>query len=145
VFLPFKIPVTWIIYGAIALGVGGYIAHCEYTKTKWAETKTLADRQAEDNAKKVLRDIRAKERSDENFQRTITRFRADVKRLRDRSPEYLPPASPTTGSPERACFDRAELNTAFRFLRDGVLRITEEGMEAVIKLDEAKTWAQNRE
>lgn len=84
-----------------------------------------------------------KDRSDANHKRTITRLERDVKRLRDSTrTSVVPPAAPGSPSPERACFDRPELDRALRGFIDGTSRIAEEGAEAVVGLDTAKEWAQ---
>jgi hypothetical protein len=138
------IPTTWIVYGLIALGVGGYVLHCEHVKKVQAQSVAIAQEQARENAKKALADVKAKERSDENYRRNISRLSADLKRLRDSRPSIVPAAPAGAPRPELACFDRAELVTALRTYREGVIGLLGEGAAAVEGLDEARVWAAGR-
>ena len=118
--------------------------HCERVKSNWDEAKAIADRQAAENAKQALRDLKNKERSDEDLSRRMSRLHADVKRLRDASPSLLPAAAPGAADPDRITFSRAELDAALRSYREGILGIVEEGAAAVEGLDTAKAWAKAR-
>lgn len=133
-----------IAVGLLAVTVGMYVWHCERAKNKLAASIALAEQQAVENAKQALRDLKNKERVDENYIRNVTRLRADVKRLRNASASLVPPAPAGSPSPERACFDRADLTAAIRSYREGVLGLLEEGGAAVEGLDEARRWAGGR-
>lgn len=135
---------NWRLIGIalMLLGVGGYIAHAEYTKAQWNKAKAIAQQQQAENAKRALRDLHNKERSDENYQRNLNRLRADVKRLRDSRTSILPAAPSGATDPDRICFSRTDLDTALRDYRAGVLGLLEEGAKAVEGLDEAKAWSQ---
>ena len=137
---------NWRIIGMALLlaAVGGYIAHCEYMKRELAKAAAIAKAQQQENAKQALRDLKAKERSDENYQRNIARLRADLRRLRDARPSLLPAAPASSSRPDLACFDRGELDAAIRGYREGVLGLVGEGATAVEGLDEAKAWARER-
>jgi hypothetical protein len=137
---------NWRLIGMalMLLGVGGYITHCQYTKRVWAEAQAIAQRQGAENAKQAHRDLLNKERSDENYQRNLARLRADVKRLRNARPSFVPPAVPGATDPDRACFSRPELDAALRSYRDGIIELLGEGAAAVDGLDEAKSWVQGR-
>ena len=137
---------NWRLVGmaAVLLFVGGYVLHCERVKSNWAEAKAIAHRQDAENAKQALRDLKNKERSDENYQRNITRLAADVKRLRDARPSLLPAPAPGATDPERICFDRTDLSSALLRYREGVLGVLTEGAKAVEGLDEVKAWARQR-
>ena len=84
-----------------------------------------------------------KERTDAENQRTLDTLRADVKRLRlaRAGRSFLPAATATAKSPDRACFDRAELESAIRDFDRGVASLIDEGDEARVNLDTAKKWA----
>jgi hypothetical protein len=138
------IPPSWIVAGVVVLAAGGYVLHCEHVKSNWAEAKAIAERQNAENAKKALRDLRNKERSDENYQRDIRRLAADVKRLRDARPSFVPSGGSSSGGAERACFDRADIDTALQRYRDGIIGLLGEGAAAVEGLDEAKAWVRGR-
>lgn len=142
--IPFSISPTWIIAGVAALAVGGYVLHCEHVKSNWQKAKAIAEEQDRANAKQALRDLQTKERSDENYARNLARLAADVKRLRHARTSLLPAPSPSSTSPDRACFDRGELDAALRRYRDGVIGLVEEGAKAVEGLDEAKAWVGGR-
>lgn len=133
-----------IAIGLLAAAVGMYVWHCERAKDKLAQSIAIAEQQAVENAKQAMRDLKNKERADENYQRNITRLRADVKRLRNASASLVPPAPAGSPSPERACFDRADLDAAIRGYREGILGLLEEGGAAIEGLDEARRWAGSR-
>ena len=133
-----------IAAGIVAAVVGGYVLHCESSKKRLAQSIAIAEEQQRANAKQALRDIKNKERSDENYQRNLARLAADVKRLRDSSPVFVPSAGSSPGGVERACFDRAELDAALRSYRAGVVGLLAEGAQAIEALDESKAWAADR-
>lgn len=132
-----------IAIGLVVMAVGSYVLHAEYVKKQWAEAQAIAKRQEAENAKQALRDLRNKERSDENYQRNIARLRADVGRLRDSRPVILPSTGSSPGGLDQACYDRDSLESAIRTFENGVLGLIEKGDEAIIGLDEAKTWIKN--
>ncbi len=84
-----------------------------------------------------------KEQTDAETKRTLAALRADNKRLRDARAvgSYVPSAASSTSDPDRACFDRAQLESAVRLLDSEVSGLVEQGSEAVIKLDIVKAWA----
>lgn len=146
------IPPAWIVSGLVVVAAAAYAIHCESAKAALAETAALGRAQDEANAKKSLRDMKAKERSDENHQRNLSRLAADVKRLRDDRPSLLPTASTAPAGAVRACYDRAEFDSALREYRDEVARgraetreLIGEGAKAIEGLDTAKVWAAGRE
>jgi methionine synthase I (cobalamin-dependent) len=133
-----------ILAGAAVLAVVGYVLHCEAVKEDWKEAQAIAQRQAAENAKQALRDLKNKERTDENYQRNIARLAADVKRLRNARPSFVPSAGGSPGSAELACFDRAALDDALQRYRAGIIGLLEEGAKAVEGLNEARAWAADR-
>jgi len=130
-----------IALGVALLAVGGYVWSCERAKANLAEAHAIAERQAVENAKQALRDIKAKERADENYERRLARLTIDVRRLRDASASLLPAAAPGSADPERACFERAELDAALRAFATGAAGLIGEGAAAIEGLDSAKEWA----
>ena len=143
--IPLALSPAWVVAGLVAFAAGAYVIHCEHVKGNWKEAQALAQAQIASNAKQALRDVKSKERSDENYQRNISRLRADVKRLRDARPVFVPVAGSSPGSAESACYDAAELDAALQRYREGILGLLEEGAAAVEGLDEARSWAQGRE
>ena len=87
-----------------------------------------------------------KETTDANYLQNLADLRTDNKRLRDSrtSGGGLRAPSAPPGSPNRICFDQAQLDRALRVFDEGLLGIVESGGSAVIGLDAAKTWARNR-
>ena len=87
-----------------------------------------------------------KEHTDAESKRTLDTLRADVKRLRDAraGSRFVPGAASPAGSPDRACFDRAQLESAVRSLDAEVSGLVDQGSEAIVKLDAAKDWALRR-
>lgn len=137
-----------IALGAALLGVGGYVWMCERAKDELVASKAIAEQQAVQNAKQAFRDLKAKERSDENYERRIARLAVDLERLRNASPSNLPTAAPGPAGTPTVTFDRSELDAALRSYRDEVARgraeirgIVGEGAAAVEALDTAKEWA----
>ena len=140
-----------VALGLIVAAVGGYIWSCERAKDTLAAQKAIAEQQARENAKQALRDLKNKERADENYERRISRLNTDIGRLRNASASNLPTVSPGPSGTPTVTFDRAELNAALRSYRDEVARgraeirgIAGEGAAAVEGLDTAKEWAQTQ-
>ena len=109
---------------------GGVEALGRAAKTE-ADRKTAADRTKKEQADAE----RAKERA--GFISTIAGLRAE---RAGRS--FVPAAASGSSSPDRAAFDRAELERALRDFDTSVQGIADEGSKAVIDLDTAKRWAQ---
>lgn len=87
-----------------------------------------------------------KEKTDAEVKRSLDRLRADNQRLRDAraGSGFVPGTASPAGSPDRACFDRIELERAIRIFDSEVSGLVEQGSEAVVKLDAAKDWALRR-
>lgn len=120
-------------------------AHREQLKAAKFEaaTEALGKAQVERNKETEARNLQLKEQTDAETKRTLTILRADVKRMRDARAggSYVPSAASTAADPSRACFDRAQLESAVRLLDSEVSGIVEQGSEAVTKLDIVKGWA----
>ena len=132
------IPASWIVAGVVVLAAGAYIWRCEAIQDDMVRAEAIAQQQAAENARKALEALKAKERADENYTRNLDRLRADVKRLRDSRPSFLPAPAASAPSPARACFDRPQLERALRELDSGVQDLVREGDEARLGLDAAK-------
>lgn len=87
-----------------------------------------------------------KERTDAEVKHNLDRLRADNKRLRDAraGSRFVPSAASPASSPERACFDSTQLESAIRILDSEVSGLVEQGSEAIVKLNAAKDWALRR-
>lgn len=83
-----------------------------------------------------------KEQSDAENNRSSAGTAADAHQLRDARSRgnFVPLKPPGAGSPDRACFDRAELEQAIQRLDDEVSRLFAKGDQAVIDLNTAKRW-----
>lgn len=128
---------AWTFQGfrldAVEAEYAGFVAT---TNAIGKAAKDAAEKQAKD-------DQRKKELADEEHARTVARYVADIKRLRDANSarSFVPPAGAASLRPERACFDRAELEFALRGFAERTQGLFDEGSKAVIDLDTAKIWA----
>ena len=86
---------------------------------------------------------KAKEVADVDYKETIKRLNADNKRLRNERSRtsYTPAATANSRSPDLACFDRTELEQAFRFLDAGISELTQEGDANALRLSVGMKWA----
>jgi septal ring factor EnvC (AmiA/AmiB activator) len=139
----------WAAVGAFLLILGLSIAlkvqsaRLEAVQAEYGAFKTEVKRLGEEQEKKtketIARDIKEKERRDADYKSRIARLERDNKRLRDSSGKSDFPA-PASGSPnpDRATFDRAELNRALQRFTGGVAELVIEGAKAVEGLDSLK-------
>ena len=105
-------------------------------KAKGEAAKREADRINHENAKR-------KEKSDAERKRLLTINAGLADWLRDNAGRSsLPEASGNTGSPETACFRRADLDAAIQRFTSGIAGIVTQGDSAVTDLDLARRWAQ---
>lgn len=86
---------------------------------------------------------KAKEVADVDYKETIKRLNADNKRLRNERARtsYTPAATANSRSPDLACFDRTELEQAFRFLDAGISELIAEGDNSTLRLSIGMKWA----
>ena len=86
---------------------------------------------------------KAKEVADVDYKETIKRLNADNKRLRNERSRtsYTPAATANSRSPDLACFDRTELEQAFRFLDAGISELAQEGDTNALRLSVGMKWA----
>jgi hypothetical protein len=132
------IPASWIVAGVVVLAAGAYVWRCEAIQDDMVRAEAIAQQQAAENARKALEALKAKERADENYTRNLDRLRADLKRLRNARTDFVPAPSASAPSPDRACFDREQLERAIRSLDSGVQALIERGDEALIGLEAAR-------
>ena len=140
--------------GAIILVLGVSLkiqsARLESCKAEYAAfvaTTEALGKAAEKAAKdKEAKDKANKEKADAEQKRLTADLATAVKRLRDARSRGggLSSPAPVAASPDRTCFDPALLSGALRRLDEGLLGILESGSQAVIDLDTAKSWAQQR-
>lgn len=134
------ITTAWTVQGyrldAVKAEYKGFVAVTD-AMGKAAKAKADAEKKA---------DQHRKEQSDAAYEKTLAALRVDVKRLRDSRTSggglRAPAASPA--SPNRICFDQAQLDRALRVFDEGLLGIIEGSSQAVVGLDTAKIWAQGR-
>ena len=88
---------------------------------------------------------KAKEVADVDYKETIKRLNADNKRLRNERARtnYTPSPAANSRSPDLACFDRTELEQAFRFLDAGISSLAQEGDQNTTRLVSGMKWAQS--
>ncbi len=131
---------AWTIQGwrldAVQSRFDGFVATVK-AKGEAAQTLKLAQEK---------QDKLNKEQTDAEAKRSLDRLRADNKRLRDAraGSRAVPSSASTPGDPDRACFDRTQLESAVQLLDSEVSGLVEQGSEAVVKLNAAKTWALRR-
>lgn len=105
-------------------------------KAEGEAAKKLADA-------KAAEDKRNKESSDHEYQTTIARLDADVKRMRDdRARSRFVPAAPAgSRSIGLACFDRADLERTLQQFDEAVTGLIAEGDADAVGLNVARSWA----
>jgi hypothetical protein len=86
---------------------------------------------------------KAKEVADVDYKEDFNRLNSELKRLRNQraSTSYTPAATANSRSPDLACFDRTELEQAFRFLDAGISELTQEGDTNALRLSVGMKWA----
>jgi hypothetical protein len=111
-----------------------------------ATTKAEGEAAQKLKAAQEKQDKLNKEQTDAEVKRSLDGLRADNKRLRDAraGSRFVPGAASPASSPDRACFDRAQLEHAIRVLDSEVSGLVAQGSEAVVKLNAAKDWALRR-
>lgn len=113
-----------------------------------AQAKALGDAQAE----KAKAEDTANKQRQEKANAALTKSRSELagvydayRRLRDQRENTggrVVSAAPTfTASADRTCFDSKELVGSIRGLETGILRILQQGDQAIIDLGVAKAWA----
>ena len=147
--------ILWVMLAAfIAGGVSGGTAAWKFQGMRLATVQAkfdgfVATVKAQGEAAQKLKlaqekqDKLNKEQTDAETKRTLDTLRADVKRLRQQRPGggFVPSTASSASSPDRACFDRVELERAIRVFDSEVSGLVEQGSEAVTKLDIIKAWA----
>ena len=111
-----------------------------------ADTERLGVAAQERTASRELAYKLNKERADEESARSLAALRADRDRLRRARPsgDFVPRTAAIAGSPDRACFDRPELERAIREFDTEVAGLIGQGDETRLKLDSAIRWATTR-
>jgi PHD/YefM family antitoxin component YafN of YafNO toxin-antitoxin module len=86
---------------------------------------------------------KAKEVADVDYKEDFNRLNSELKLLRNQraSTSYTPAATANSRSPDLACFDRTELEQAFRFLDAGISELTQEGDTNALRLSVGMKWA----
>jgi hypothetical protein len=151
------IPLRIYVYAAIAftiLGLAWYGDH-ERARANKAETalvnfkasvKAAGEQAKRDAARQAAADLRNKERADEDYKAkfAVLTARAERVRVSDAARIYVPAPSPTTRSPDLACFDRAELDGAIKQLVGRVRGLAGKSDERALELETAREWARGR-
>jgi hypothetical protein len=109
-------------------------------------TQALGNAAQKEADEREARDRANKQKADHENKLAMATLRADIKRLRDARAggSYLPSPPASSGRPDLATFDRAELESALRAFDAGVQGLVDEGSEATVNLNSAKTWALQR-
>lgn len=139
----------WVIIGGLCIALLVQTARYEFVEMAFEEfkieTRTAGRVQEEQTKARIAEERAAKEKADAENARAVARLNATIRKLRDEraSSSFVPNAASATASPERACFDRPELERALRDFDSEAARLVDEGSKAVVDLDTAKRWAQN--
>lgn len=113
-----------------------YASFQEQVRAKGVAAQKEAKRiETENNAKKEKID-----RENKRLRADNVRIAGELRDARSRG-RFVPEAAPGARNPERATFDRAELESAIQRLDAGVSGIVAEGDAARIDLDSARQWA----
>ena len=138
---------TIAIIVCIAIFLGGMLAGWLPAHNKYIEFKSSVEQAGRDQAAQSKatdeRNKRIKEENDAQ-RKTLLAANADLSRkLLDKRANsgYLPKASPTSIHPDRACFDRDQLDATIRFFDAGVQSLITEGDNYRIGIEVAKDWA----
>jgi hypothetical protein len=110
------------------------------------KTKLLGEEQERKSKETIARNLKEKERSDAENKRLRSTNAALSRSLRESRSgrQFVPAPSPSAKRPDAATFDRAELERAIQLLDERVSGLIEQGDQARIDLDTARTWAQGR-
>jgi len=148
------IPTPYMLIGIAALVLAsmgfGWMkgAHHEALKAAKFEaaTEALGKAQAQRSKEINAHNLQLKQEADNENKRTTAALLADIKRLRNAraSGSFVPGSASAPASPDRATFDRAELEQSIRDFDTGVQGLVDQGSQAVIDLDSAKRWAQKK-
>ena len=153
-------PTAWIAAGAAvliaALGIALKVqtGRLDAAKAEYAAFKVKVEilgEQAQMAAKtRELEDLATKKRADDENAKT-KRDLAGVYdayrslRAQRAGGSLLPAAATGSGSPDRACFDRAALDRGLEkadgLLQEGAIGILQRGDQAIVDLNTAKGWA----
>jgi hypothetical protein len=150
--LAFSFLTNWQGY-AVYLAIGaallltGYIKGCTDERVKSVAFQAKVEALGEEAKKRVkeqeAKDKLKKEQADRENQVSSKRIADLSRQLRESrsAKRYVPPAAPGSASPDRATFDRAELESAIRRLDAEVSGIAAQGDQAVTDLNTARKWA----
>lgn len=148
----------WLVVGSFGLGIAsGGIPAWKYQGARLdalqarydgfaAATKAEGEKAAISAYSIKKADEKRKEVADHENAATLAALRTDNKRLRESRARggYLPAAPSGASRPDRATFDRAELESAIRVFDSAVSGLVEKGDEARVKLDTARNWDAGR-
>lgn len=111
-----------------------------------AQTKLMGKAAQKELAAKDAANKATKERLDHENKTTVDALLADIAILQHNrsSGRFVPPASPGAKRPERACFDRAKLESAIQLLDAEVQGVLTQCDVTRLKLDTAKVWSHER-
>mgnify|MGYP001586371696 CR=1 FL=1 len=145
-------PWALLILGGIIVSAFFYGLHIGNSRLESYQlaVKAVGQAQEERTLQRIKDDKRIKKEADDahkiKHDKLVAYNRALAAKLRkDAGGSVLPPAPAGTASPERATFDRAELDRALREFTAETAELLGEGDKAIIGLDAARAWAKEQE
>lgn len=143
--LPYRILAMALL--CTAIWANGWLRGAHHGEAKLAAFE-VAVRAEGSAAQKLANDRIARERGrtdDTNAKYLVADAgrRAATERLRKSRPsgDIVPAAATGASDPDRACFDRAQLERALRSLDAGVSQLVDEGDQVALRLKLAVEWA----
>lgn len=139
-------PWFWLAaMSAVAAFLGhGWLGEHDARIAFQSSVEALGKEQERRTKDRIAYDKLNKEKTDAQISGDRTRIRSLGRELLDARSRsgYLPAPTGSTTNPDRACFDRAELERAFQQLDAGVQGLLGEGDEARAVINRLKEWRQ---
>jgi hypothetical protein len=139
---------TFLLAVAMGTALTVQTQRLKATKAEYAQfqagVKALGDLALKHKSAQEAADKSRKAKADAENRRTIADLHTHIVSLRESraSGGFVPGPGPDARSPDRATFDRAELERAIREFDQGASSLIAEGDEHRVNLDTAKRWAQ---
>jgi hypothetical protein len=136
-----------LVFGGMSVALKVQTSRLDACKQEFgafrAEVKAKGEAAQRESARIDAENAKRKEKSDAERKRLLVVNAELAGKLRDNAGRSsLPEPTGSAGSPETACFRRADLDAAIREFTVSVSGIVTQGDSAVTDLDLARRWAQ---